>query len=411
MRKNPERLAWIILAISFFICIGLAVLAPLGGRWYVLNASVTQRVTLEVQRGPLRVTMAGRGAAVAIAEVRDEIPERTVVATDSTVGRLVIHAPQEDGPVIATVQLYDNTEVALSSARSPRFSASHLPHEVALEIRAGRVRINVSGDDGRDMIVKIQTPHGTGLLTEGSYEIQGNATTKVTVRRGRATIAKLDEPIGPGEYATFDSEWASGPSPADPNLISNGNFQSPLENGWVSYANQEEEPPGSVEIVKDEGQQVASFYRSGSDHAEVGIRQEINYDVRDFASLRLHMAVYIVEHNVPVCGVEGSECPVMVRIIYEEANGAEQEWLQGFYSLLNTDPDNQNPSVCRTCSTRNPHIQVRENTWYPYLSLNLIPRLSSQDGEPPTTIKSITIYASGHAYGSMVAEVELIGHE
>jgi hypothetical protein len=35
----------------------------------------------------------------------------------------------------------------------------------------------------------------------------------------------------------------------------------------------------------------------------------------------------------------------------------------------------------------------------------------SQDGEVPKAIGSITIYASGHAYHSTIAEVQLIGEE
>ena len=410
MRKNPQRLAWIVLLTAFFVCVGLAVLVPLGGRWYVLNALVIQNVTLEVQRAPLGVTEPGRVQPVSVAEdPDDEILEHTAITTWASSGRLVMHAPQEGGPVIATVQLYEDTEIVLSSARSPRFSASHLPHQVALEIKAGRVRINVPGDDGRDTIIEVQTPHGAATLTKGSYEIKVYATTEVTVRHGQAAIAGLGTPIGPDERAVIDSEQAVGPSPAAPNLISNGDFLSPLENAWSRYANQKEDPPGSVSIITDEGWKVADFYRSGSDHAEVGIQQEINHDARDFRSLRLHLAVHIVEHNIPVCGEKGSECPVMARIIYEDANGAEQEWIQGFYSLPNTGASD-NPSVCETCSTKNPHIQVQADTWYPYLSPNLIPRLT-HEGQAPTLIKSITIYASGHAYHSMVTELELIGYE
>jgi hypothetical protein len=85
-------LAWIVLLLSFFTCMGLVVAVPLGIRWYVLNASVRQEVALEVQRPPLSVTLAGRGEPVAIAQDRDDIPERTVVDTDATSGRLVMHA-------------------------------------------------------------------------------------------------------------------------------------------------------------------------------------------------------------------------------------------------------------------------------------------------------------------------------
>ena len=80
MRRNPERLAWAVLLTSFFICIGLTVAVPLGIRYYASHAHIEQNVTLQVQRGPLRVTLAGRGEPVAIAEDRDDIPERTIVA-------------------------------------------------------------------------------------------------------------------------------------------------------------------------------------------------------------------------------------------------------------------------------------------------------------------------------------------
>ena len=84
MRKNPERLAWVVLLTSFFICIGLTVAVPLGVRAFILFSQVGQNVSLEVERGPMRVTWAGRGEPIAIAEKRDDIPERTIVTTDLT---------------------------------------------------------------------------------------------------------------------------------------------------------------------------------------------------------------------------------------------------------------------------------------------------------------------------------------
>jgi len=410
MRRNPRLLAWIILLTSFFTCVALAVLAPLGGRWYILNSCVRQEVGLEVQRAPLRVTEPGRSQPVSVAEDPDDrINEHTTIATYASAGRLVVRAPQKDGPVIATVQLYDDTEVVLLSTRSPRFSVSRLPHQIVLEIETGRTRINISGDDGRDTIAKVKTPHGVATLREGSYEVRVNMETEVTVHRGRADLEGFDAPVGPGERAFCGEEHAADRVlPAPTNLVSNGDFQSPLEGAWDKYAEQAEEPPGDASVVTDGERRVVKFYRSGIDHSSVAIQQEINQDIRGFKSLELHLSVYIAEHDVPVCGSLGSECPVMVRIVYEDANGAEQEWLQGFYSVPNTGASD-NPEVCRTCGTKNPHIRVQEDTWYPYLSSNLILLLSSQDGEAPTAIKTVTVYASGHSYESMVTEVELIG--
>jgi len=416
VRSNPERLAWIVLLLSFSTCVSLTVGVPLGIRHYVLYAYVGQNVTLDVQQGPLRVTLAGRGEPVAIAEERDGIPERTIVATDSTAGRLVIRAPQADGPVIATVQIYDNTEVVLSSARSPRFPASHLPHKLVLEVATGWVRVGVSSDDGRSTVVEVHTPHGRATLTEGSYEVKLNGTTtEVTVRDGRADVmnnAKQVTPLGPAERATIDDRQIIGPLPAHPDLIADGDFAAPAgEENWDRYSVDPEiegESRGEVQRAAIEGQPVIVIERRGVGHAETGIRQELDADIRAFSFLQLHLLLRVEEHNVPVCGSYGSECPVMVRLDYQDAYGTDREWLQGFYYL--PDPSGSNPPVCVTCSTRNEHIQVPEDTWYAYASPNLLPLLS-QDGQAPTAIKSITVYASGHVYQSAITEVELIGQE
>jgi hypothetical protein len=252
MRDNPERWAWVVLLTSFFVCIGLAAAVPLGIRHYILHARVRQSATVEVQRGPLRVTLAGRGEPVAIDEERDDIPERTIIATDATAGRLVMRAPQEDNPVVATVQAYHDTEIMLSSARSPRFPVSHLPHQVALETRAGRVRINVSNDDGRPTVVEVQTPHGTTTLTKGSYEVKVNGTTmEVTVRDGKAEVTNNTGhamQLGPSERAIVDSSndgHVAGPLSAARNIIVNGDFQVSLQSGWDSYSEQSDpqQPP------------------------------------------------------------------------------------------------------------------------------------------------------------------------
>lgn len=412
MRDNPERLAWTVLLISSFVCMGLIVATPLGIRHYVLTATVAQHVILEVPRGPLRVTMAGRGEPVAIAEMREDIPERTIIATDSTVGRLVMIAPDRVGSVIASVQLYNNTEVMLSSARSPRFSTSSLEHIVELEISTGRVRINISSDNGRPTRVRVQTAHGTATLSDvGSYEVKTNGTTTtITTFTGQAEVMNQAGEIlslDPAQRVLVSTNRIDGPLPPPTNLVSDGGFGLPLEANWHAYQEQEQQPPGEISISADEGQNVAVFYRSGSDHAEVGIRQEINYDVGDFTALELHLNVKIEEHDVPVCGTYGSECPIMVRIDYVDANGADQEWLQGFYWLTDASVPG-NPSVCVTCSTRYEHIRIPVGTWYPYLSQNLIPLLS-YDGQPPTMIKAFTIYASGHSFRALVAEIELTG--
>ena len=407
MRHNPEWLAWAIVITSFCAFLALVIAIPLGVRAYILGGQVRQSVTLEVQRGPLRATMAGQGIPVAVGENLDEIPERTVVATDSTSGRLVMRALRADGPVVVTVQVYDNTEVVLSSARSPRFSASRLPHRVALEVRAGRVRIIVSDDGSRPAIVDVNAPQGAASLSTGSYEVKVNENRmEVTVRSGQANVtndAKEVVSLGQAERAIVEKEQIAGPLPGARNLIVNGGFQAPLEVDWSTYDTQTDpqQPRARAGIAHDQGRDVVDFYRDASNHAEVGITQEIHYDVRDFSFLELHLAVRISSQDIAGfggCGYLSSECPIIVVIQYKDIHGSDHDWLHGFYTGEPAEGWLLHPWTER----------VPLRTWHTYDSGNLMVQLVDT---PPAVIERVTIYASGHSFHAQVTEVELLAQE
>jgi hypothetical protein len=328
----------------------------------------------------------------------------------------VIRTPGENGSLIAIIQLYDNTKVVLLSARSPRFAASHLPHQVAMEVKAGRVHIDAFGNGDRSTQVEARTPHGIITLEEGSYEINVNTQTALTAHQGQANILKdgITTVLGPREQAII-GKTVFGPLPADRNLISDSTFKAPLEKYWHAYNKDIEragQPGGIVEQSETVERPAVIIERRGEGHAETGITQQIDADIHSFSSLQLRLILRIEEHSLPLCGSAGSECPVMVRIDYKDAEGVDQEWLQGFYVIPDASGTGA-PTFCRPCpaNSRQPHAQVREGIWYPYLSPNLIPLLSSQDGSSPTTITAVTIYASGHTYKSMIAEVELIAQD
>jgi hypothetical protein len=412
MRSSPERLAWVTLLGSFFVCVTLSVMTPLSGRWYVRNSRITQQVSLQIQRGPLSVVRGGRGRPVSVAEDSDNVLEGSrIEAPNATSGRLVIEVPQsKDATPIATVQLYDETEIVLSSARSPRFSTSPLPHEIALEMEAGRVRINVLGDSDRSTIVEVQTAHGVITLEEGSYEVKINSDTEATVRYGQAEVTNRAGDrlsLGPRERALLRADNVDGPLPAARNLIVNGNFAEPLDSGWSTHRQQADpkQPPGTVHIIAapvgNEERPVAEFYRNAVNHAQVGIRQDINYDVRDFTSLELHMAVRIVSENIlglGGCGSMGSECPIIVRLDYKDIHGTDREWLRGYYI---GEPADGWP-------IHGWHERLQPRTWQPYNSGNLMEELADT---PPALIKGVSIYASGHSFDAMVTEVELLAQE
>jgi hypothetical protein len=412
MRSSPERLAWVVLLGSFFICVTLAVMTPLSVRWYIRNAQATQRVSLQVQRGPLSVVRGGRGRPVSVAEDSDDVLEgSTIKAPNAASGRLLIRPSESKGAApIAIVQLYDETEIVLSSARSPRFANSPLPHEVTLDMAAGRVRINVFGASDRPTTVEVHTTNGSVTFKEGSYEVKINSMTEATVRYGQAQVtngAGETLLLGPRERALLGTNSIDGPLPAARNLIENGNFEEPLGTAWESYSEQADpkQPAGKVDIVAasvgNEERRVVEFYRNAVNHAEVGIQQDIGYDVRDFSSLELYMAAQIVSENIVGlggCGQLGSECPIIVRLEYKDIHGNDREWLHGFYI---GEPADGWP-------IHGWQEKVQPGTWQSYNTGNLMEELTET---PPALVKSITIYASGHSFHAMVTEVELLTQE
>jgi hypothetical protein len=306
--------------------------------------------------------------------------------------------------------MYDETEIVLAAARSPRFSASELPHRIALEMTTGRLRLNVFGDTGRATEVEVDTAHGSVVLIEGSYEVKINSVTEVTVRYGQAEVtneAGETLVLGPRDRALLGTLSVDGPLPAARNLVDDGNFEEPLTTGWETYGEQADpkQPPGQVDItvasVGNEERRVVEFYRSAVNHAEVRIRQDIGYDVRDFSSLELHMAARIISENIlglGGCGTLGSECPIIVRLDYRDIHGNDHEWLHGLYIGQPADG----------WPIHGWHEQVQPGTWQPYNSGNLMEQLTEA---PPALIQGITIYASGHSFHAMVTEVELLAQE
>lgn len=412
MRNNLERWAWAILLSSFFVCVAVVVMTPLSVRWYLRHARVNQDVILQVQRAPLSVVYGGRGRPRSVSEDTADVPPGSrITAPNATSGRLLVRTPQSEGTTpIATVQLYDQADLVLSSARSPRFSASGLPHHIVLEMDAGRVRVNVYGESGRATVVDVQTAQGRITLREGSYEVKVNSATEVSVRYGEAHVlgAQKDSLVlGPRERALLWPDEIDGPLPTARNLVANGDFEEPLEKGWESYARQTDpqQPAGTIELVTtllgNEERSAVSFSRAAANHAELGITQRINYDVRDFSSVELQVAINIVDQDIlgfGGCGYLGSECPIIVRINYRDIHGADREWLRGFYVgepaedwLLNWWSE-----------------KVERGSWQPYGSGNLMEELA---GTPPALIQSLTIHASGHSFDAMVTEVELLAQE
>jgi hypothetical protein len=404
MKNHRQQVAWVILLASFALCVAVAVGLPLGVRHVLRTARAEEKVALEPQRGTPRMQLRGRGAVIALIGPTWDVPPDTVVTTDgSAQGLLTLYAPGQEPSATAAIQIYGDTEVVLVSAHSPRYRMSPLPHEAVLEVRAGRVRVSISPSDERPAVVNLRTPHMNAELHEGSYEIRVRpALSELTVRDGSAEVTSAG-----GESVTLqDSERTVAQIgdaqlavlSAERNLLRNGSFRQLLEEGWVVYHRDvQQAPEGTVEVTTSAGRPAAWFHRNGVGHAEVGIRQEVYYDVRDFSSLVLHFSVQVREQSLLGCGSVGSECPIIARIDYRDIYGNDNVWYRGFYASEPADSDLLHPW----------DEQVPLQTWVTFDSGNLMEILE----EPPALIRAVAVYASGHSFDALVTEVELLAQE
>ncbi len=412
--RRTSRLAWLILILSFLACITAAVGTPLGIKWYIAHATRPLEVQLQPRAGVVTFQTGRSSALTLINESREVHPQsRIVLSSDDAEALLLFYLPHRTDKPVSTLQLYGETDVVFISARTPRFPSSELPHRIVLQVNAGHeMRISVGGDE-RASQLHIQTPQGSFDLAEGSYTLAVDAErTELSVNKGQARI-----PTGENEILVLTDfqrteltaegvgEIVSG---GQRDLLRNSDFDQPLGSYWHPYTRAKErgdQSDGRVERITGERNFVL-FERNGIGHIETGITQEVNQNVLGIRSLHVNAVVRVDAQSIPFCGESGTECPVMIRITYLDAQGGMHEWLQGFYTLEGGGYSN----VCNVCEGSPRHIQVPTGAWYPYTSPDLIPELNRR-GIQPATILRVDVYASGHSFRAAVDEVSLLIEE
>ncbi len=399
MRKNPERLAWTVLLTAFAIFCALAVSLPLGVRAYVRSTTSAQMTRLTPINGIIRILEPGTEEPIAVTGTKNDVPEGARIIADATSGAFLTFFDD------SKLRLYENTQIILKTCRAPRFSRGNKPNTIKIGLESGRVRIGVAPAIARPVYFEVQTPHAVIHLQEGSYSIQvsGEETRIAVVQLGQATVSALGQTVTlkQNERATV----AAGQSPVGPlpklsNVIVNGDFQQPLDIGWLKYDYKDvpEEASGQVEVIVDETRRAARFTRQGGNiyHGETGIQQMIELDVRDFSYLELRLDVRLLEQSLSGCGYRSSECPVIVLLDYKDAHNNDRQWHYGFYY--------QNKDNLPVWEAE----LIPQNVWYPYESGNLMELLRDVR---PAYLTSIRIYASGWDYQSMVSNIELLAEE
>ncbi|MCB9140377.1 MAG: hypothetical protein H6642_18740 [Caldilineaceae bacterium] len=403
-RVNPERMAWMILLISFALFVILLIAVPLTVNYAVNHFTVAETAQLESTQGTLLLYPSVNAEPIAVTTQQTDAGEgsRILAADDSTQGTVGLMQDEDSGELLGSVQLYPGTDLVLTRLRRPFFDRSKQPYQVQIRLDKGQARIFTNSSDRRPLSVELITPQGVMELTSGSYNIAVDEEgADMTVRSGEAVFTDL---TGARQIAVAgDGLWSTGDTSVvkvaitERNLIRNGDFTQSMADSWRQYNIAPNVENGTVSIIERDGRRVAHFNRQGEEgvHTEVGIFQELNEDVNVFDELVIQLDVRLMYQSLAGAGYLNSEFPLRIEIEYVDIYGKELRWGHGFYYR---DPDDVTRSVPDSS-------KIPAYNWYTYQSPNLMDVLAETR---PARINSLRIYASGHNYQSMVSEIYLL---
>jgi hypothetical protein len=413
MKRTPERVAWTILFAALFACCALTVGVPSVGLAFYNTSTVDAAVDVKLQSGILNASSAYETDATVVSlEGRPLSEGSTVFLGPESVGLMTLGERNAANPLL-TLQLYSNANVRVDRARLPRFRSSALGDDFAIRLNSGRIQVLAQPDDGRRFNVRIATDNAiTQIDTPGTYSIeQIDGETRINVADGQAVISAVNRTDFLNLFAgqrTLVSPAAgiAGILPPARNLIRNGEFQAPLEErDWKidTRVNAGSSVSGTATIIGDAPNTALLLARTGDNlgWGRTGVTQIINEDVRDRRSLQLRLNFQILEQQIEVCGSAGSECPFMVRIDYRDKNSGDASWTQGFYAR-GTPTEDGLPDYIRA-NNQGKHVARRLGVPETFETQNLIELLPEMQ-----TVKSITLYAEGHAVRTQVNSVELL---
>lgn len=426
MEKQTQRLAWAIVWFSFalfcFFCSGSTV----GIYYFFFESTTPMNVVLQVGRGTTVITSADIGERGL--RQRDTLTSRPVqVSTDlQSQATLSFMIEEDDDPrLVVAVTLRSNSLVNLRRANRPRFDWSNGRYDIELTDFEGEMDILVAGALDRPIVVQVLTARDELVLIHqtGRYAISANSSrVYVANRAGEAILFSANRSrnllIPRGQDAVMPAGRSPVFSPARVNLLENGLFvfqtlNQPVDGilalpgRWGCSNVQQAAPRGIFEPGFFDGRSALRLRRGegANTNGETRCKQPFadpGKDVRGYNYLELETTFLINYQSLSQCGVEGSECPLMLHIQYVDTSGVPREWYQGFYYALDPVYDYYKPR-CASCTQD--HQQINEKVWYTYRSGNFFNILPEE--ARPAHITNIEFYASGHQYDVFVSEISL----
>ncbi len=412
---NRQHLAWAVLIGSFLVCIAITVTVPLTANAFIQNATQALATTIQANQGTVGIDdETGVRRALIPGEMPQAVAPGASILTDATAGAILLVAPPETEQLLARLKIDSNTTLYIEEANTPRYGISNAEQNLDMVMDSGRIRLTVLEEAGRPLNIHFSTPQGDVVINEpGEYSLGvNNQATQIAVLEGTAVVTAIEESLTlePNQRAEIPTgKMPVGPLAPERNLIKNGDFSEGFQN-WSEYAwrvELEDQPKGETEITMIDGEPILRFLRGGSGHADAQVRQSINQNVTDYETIRVLVTLRILDQSLGVCGIQGSECPLFLRIEYIDENGTNQVWQHGFYAQGTVD-DNLTPEACVSCAViQSDHTRVPLAQDFFY-EANLREEMARQGTAAPSFIKNISLVVSGHSFITEIVDVALV---
>ncbi|MFN8379038.1 MAG: hypothetical protein U0452_10240 [Anaerolineae bacterium] len=427
--QRHQRAAWVVLLAAFMIFCIVCLGSGLGLRYFLLDSTVSLQSILTVGRGTAGLT--GTDLIEQVVRYSREISNSSVITTDrQSQATLSFYDPYTVDTLVTSVTVRSDTAVDVGAMSRPRFEVSGLGYEIAFEDVSGRLKVVIPDGLNRPVRVTIQSSAGNWITLNdsGVYFVDVSSVVEsVTNYRGDAALISADGSVSQvvsdaqrGLFYPDSQQVYLVPAPValiesptfTPNTViaSDGSPAQLLMQVWRCYSVANEDPVGTYTLDSSEGRQGLALQRGGGarSHGETRCSYTLNagqgIDVRGFDTLSLDVAFKINSHSLSACGVEGSECPLMIRVDYIPATGGTATWwVHGFYASF--DPALNSPLICPNCTQE--HEAVNPGAWYSYQSDNLFSLIPPN--QRPVSIVNVVLYASGHEYDVFLTSAELFG--
>ncbi|MFN8373509.1 MAG: hypothetical protein U0694_11630 [Anaerolineae bacterium] len=418
---EPERLAWGVLLIAFAVFCIICALLTVGVHFFLFESTINMQVAMTVGRGTPIITESDL-VEQAVRVPREIFNGTNIVSPSEAQSTILFIDPQQNRRLIATVTVFSDSILTLLDAQRPRFDWSIGQYSIDLGGFSGKLDVFVAEHLGREFRFTLRTESGAHIYLAGSGHYSIETTDSVVRVINRDGIAALVSPIEPqngqsipaGQQGLIYDSTAVTLAPAYVDLLRNSSFEETRDNPnipavWECNSSADEPPPGFFRSETVDERLVLRLIRADNahSHGQTGCSQGFDpassgVTVTQYDQLFLRANFQVNSQSLNICGIRGSECPLMLRMDYVDINGTPRNWFHGFYAYI--DRSSTVPTRCESCALE--HERVTMGTWYTYVSDNLF--TSFPPDQRPAAILSVQFYASGHQYDVYVTELSLL---